>query len=198
MKKHLFIILVILITLPYSVLGATGNMVLDLTVDPQKVLFDVRNLKPGDSISRKITVFNNGENGFQYLVSNKFKNGSIKFFEQLTLRIEDNSKVIYEGNLHEFEKLAPRILNSKSNEDLYFLVTVPYDLDNTFQGLNCIFELKFYAEGTLGGVLPADGLKLPNTGSDMFNILVVGAVLVLTGSTFKYILKRRVKIGKEL
>ena len=106
--------------------------------------------------------------------------------------------MIFEGNLHQFEKLDSRLLKSKSKEDLYFFVSVPYELDNTYQGLECKFQLKFYVEGTLGGVLPADGPKLPNTGSDMFNILVAGAALVLTGSTIQFFLKRRNKLEKQV
>jgi LPXTG-motif cell wall-anchored protein len=188
----------IFILLPINVLGSTGNIQLDLSVDPQKVVFDVRNLKPGDSLTREISVFNNGKNDFRYITSSKFKNGSKEFFNQLTLRIEDNSKVIFEGKLHEFEKLAPRMLKSNSNENLYFFVNIPYELNNRFQGLSCIFELKFYAEGTLGGILPADGPKLPNTGTSMFNFLVAGTVLVITGTFFQFIIKRRRNIEKQV
>jgi LPXTG-motif cell wall-anchored protein len=199
MKKHLIIILIIFILIPNKVFGATESNVLNLTVDPQKVLFDNRNLKPGDSFERKISVINNGEyNDFKYIATSKFLNGSKEFYDQLTLTIKDNSKVIFEGNLHQFEKLNPRLLKSNSKEDLYFFVSVPYELDNSYQGLECKFQLKFYVEGTLGGVLPADGPKLPNTGSDMFNILVAGAVLVLTGSTFHFFVKKRSKLRKEL
>ena len=75
---------------------------------------------------------------------------------------------------------------------------MPMELGNEFQGLRCEFQFKFYVEGTLGGILPADGPKLPNTGSDMFNILLAGAVLVLTGSTIQFFLKRRNKLDKQV
>jgi LPXTG-motif cell wall-anchored protein len=89
-------------------------------------------------------------------------------------------------------------LKTKTKEELYFLVSVPYELKNIYQGLDCKFQLKFYAEGTLGGILPADGLKLPNTGSDIFNILLAGAVLVLTGSSIQFFLIRRNKLDKQI
>lgn len=199
MKKHLIVLLILLNMVPIKVFGATESNVLNLTVDPQKVLFDNRNLKPGDSFERKISVINDGEkNDFNYIVSSQFLGGSKEFYDQLTLTINDKSKVIFEGNLHQFEKLDPRLLKSKSKEDLYFSVSVPYELDNTYQGLECKFQLKFYVEGTLGGVLPADGPKLPNTASGMFNILVAGAALVLTGSTIQFFIKRRNTLEKQV
>ncbi len=69
MKKYLLIFFIILIMLPNKALGATENGVLDLSVDPQNVLFDLRNIKPGDTIKQKITVLNNGKENFRYLVS---------------------------------------------------------------------------------------------------------------------------------
>jgi LPXTG-motif cell wall-anchored protein len=199
MKKYLLILLILLIMIPNKVFGTTESMLLNLTVDPQTVMFDNRNLKPGDSFERKISVSNESEkNDFNYIVTSKFLGGSKEFYNQLTLTIKDNSNVIFEGNLHQFEKLDPRLLKSKSKEDLYFFVSVPYELDNSYQGLDCKFQLKFYAEGTIGGFLPADGPKLPNTGSDMFNILVAGAVLVLTGSTLQFFVKRRNKLDKQV
>lgn len=198
MKKHLLLLLVFLLVLPGAVFGATENNMLDLSVDPQKVLFDLRNAKPGDSFEREITVLNNGKSDFKYIVSSKFKGGSEKFFDKLTLSIKDNSKVLFEGKLHEFEKMAPRLLQSNSKEKLNFKVTIPYDLGNNFQGLDCKFELKFYVEGTLGGILPADGPKLPATGTNMFNILVTGAVLVFTGSIIQFMMMRRSKLEGQL
>ncbi|MBS4215971.1 LPXTG cell wall anchor domain-containing protein [Neobacillus rhizophilus] len=191
MKKHLIILLILLVMLPNQVLGATGTKVLNLTVDPQKVLFDIRNVKPGDSFPRKIAVMNKGNNGFKYIVTNKFITGSKEFYDRLILKIEDGTKVVYEGNLKDFEKLDPRLLKSKSKEDLYFYITVPYELDNKYQGLNCEFQLKFYVEGTLGGALPADGPRLPATGTNMFNFLVAGITLVLAGGTLQFIKSRR-------
>ena len=125
MKKHLIILLILLILVPNKVFGASESDVLNLTVDPQKVLFDSRNLKPGDSFE-EISVINNGtSNDFNYIVSSKYFSGSKEFYDKLTLSINGSNKVLFEGKLHEFEKLAPRLLKSKSREDLTFFVAVP-------------------------------------------------------------------------
>jgi LPXTG-motif cell wall-anchored protein len=70
------------------------------------------------------------------------------------------------------------------------------ELGNEFQGLKTDFQIKIYVEGTLGGTIPLDGPKLPETGTNMFNILVAGVLLVFTGSTLQFVLKRR-KIEKD-
>ena len=50
MKFIKYTLLLFLLLFPNKVLGAENQKMLDLTVNPQKVLFDVRNLKPGSRI----------------------------------------------------------------------------------------------------------------------------------------------------
>jgi LPXTG-motif cell wall-anchored protein len=198
MRKIVFLVSVIFVLLfPIQVYGTT-NKEIDLTTDPGKVLFVLTNLKPGDSVTRNLTIGNNGNQDFKYFASSKFLSGSEILYNKLDLIVEDKNGPIYQGKLFEFENQLPRLLKSKQSENLTFFIKMPMELGNEFQGLDTEFQIKLYVEGTLGGVLPADGPKLPNTGTDMFNILVVGAVLVLTGSTFQFILKRRSKLRKEV
>jgi LPXTG-motif cell wall-anchored protein len=186
-------------TFPLNSVDSEGNVnEIDISTSPHKVFFDINNSKPGDTFSKVLQVNNNGSQDFKYLFSNNFLTGSSKFYNALMLTVTDSTGVIYQGKLSEFNKLDSRNLKSNTLEVLTLSIYFPYELGNEYQNLKSEFEFKFYVEGTLGGVLPAEGPKLPNTGSDMFNILVAGVVLVLTGSTFQYIVKRRIKIRKEV
>ncbi len=199
MKKMIpLFVMVFLIFIPVSANGEINNNEIDLTTNPGKVLFDLSNMKPGDSVTRILTIGNNGKQDFNYIASSKFLSGSEIFYNKLDLIVKDKNGPIYQGKLFEFNNLAPRILKSNQSENLTFFIKMPMELGNEFQGLDTEFQIKLYVEGTLGGVLPADGPKLPNTGSDMFNILVVGAVLVLTGSTLQLFIKRRNKLQKDV
>jgi LPXTG-motif cell wall-anchored protein len=200
MKKCLIYLLIIIFCFgfPNLIFANTNVKEIDISTSPHKVLFDINNAKPGDTFTKVLKVESNGGKDFNYLFSNRFLTGSEKFYESLILSVTDNLGEIYNGKLIDFEKLAPRVLKSGTKEELSFNIYFPYELGNDYQGLSCEFEFKFYVEGTIGGVLPADGPKLPNTGSDMFNILVVGAVLVLTGSTLQFFVKRRNKLDKQV
>lgn len=200
MKKIILLLtLFFWVFVPVRIYGQIGNNnQIDLTTNPANVLFDLTNMKPGDSITRNLSIENNGNQDFNYIASSKFLSGSEIFYNKLDLIVEDKNGLIYQGKLFEFDKLSPRLLNSNQNENLTFFIKMPRDLGNEFQGLDTEFQIKLYVEGTLGGALPADGPKLPNTSSDMFNILIVGAVLVVTGSTYQFILKRRSKLRKEV
>ncbi|MCM3767928.1 TasA family protein [Neobacillus niacini] len=209
MKKNIFVFykfcgiiaslsLVFLFLTPNYIQATNANSVIDIATTPEKIFIDLTNLKPGDKVVRNIIVQNKGKQDFNYIMSKRFLNGSDIFYNELLFLILDNNKVIYDGKLKDFNKIDPRLIKMGDSEQLIFKVEVPKELGNEYQGLNCEVEFKFYAEGTLGGVLPADGPKLPVTGTNMFNILVVGAVLLLMGSILQFIMKKKRKIEKQV
>ncbi|MDF2791158.1 MAG: hypothetical protein K0S80_4260 [Neobacillus sp.] len=198
-KLTLFLsILIVFLLVPEATYGEIQNNEIDLTTNPGKVLFDLTNMKPGDSVSRNLIIKNNGKQDFKYLASSKFLSGSEIFYDKLELTIKDKNGIIYQGKLFEFNKMSPRLLKNNQNENLLFFVQVPMELGNEFQGLMTNFQIKLYVEGTLGGAIPADGPKLPATGTNTFNYLIAGAVLVLSGSILQFFIKRRHKFENDV
>ncbi|MFD1781327.1 TasA family protein [Fredinandcohnia salidurans] len=191
MRKILLILFLLLLN-PIIVLAEDSikHQAIDLSTNPGKVLFDLSNMKPGDSISRNLLISNNGKQDFKYILSNKFTSGDRVFYNQLDLIIENDNEMLYHGKLQKFEELAPRFLGSKQSEALKLFVQIPIELGNEFQNLSSDFQLKIYVEGTMGGVIPVDN-KLPTTGSEMFNLLVTGAALFLAGFIIFTYLKRK-------
>ncbi|WP_456273088.1 TasA family protein [Bacillus sp. AK031] len=199
MKKSFYmsLVLFILFLIPAEAYGETNNP-LDISTSPHKILFDLTNLKPGDTMSRELLIENKGEQEFDYVLSNKFLEGSKEFYSHLLLTVSDGKGVVYDGKLKDFSELPSRSLKISNQETLLFKVEVPYYLDNAYQGLSCDFEFKLYVEGTLGGVLPADGPKLPATATDIFQTLLIGAILLISGITlFKYQSSRKLNIQKD-
>jgi|SRR5690606_10178744 len=171
--------------------AAPAKKVIDILATPEKILFDIENFKPGDWATRTITIKNTGKEDFNYLTSADRKSGSKDLYEELILSIVDSSGEIFKGRLGDFKKLDPTEIPSGQQEELIFTVEFPTHLGNEYQGLTSEVEIKFYAEGTLGGVLPVDGQKLPETGTNTFNVLIAGIVLILGGGLLFFILKRR-------
>lgn len=186
------LLLIFFLLFPLGASAKTNNGEIDLTTRPGKVLFGLSNVKPGDSVVREFVISNNGIQDFNYITSSKFFSGSEEFYNQLDLTIEDARGVLYEGKLKDLTELEPRFLQSKQSETLLFVVKIPMELGNEFQGVSTKFQLKLFVEGTLGGVLPADGPRLPNTATDMFNLIIAGAVLVLGGGIYYFKNKRRI------
>jgi LPXTG-motif cell wall-anchored protein len=196
--KFALFLLILFLIFPFGNTFAMQTLgEIDIATTPEKVLFNVKDFKPGDWAIRTLKIKNSGKEDFKYLASAKLKSGSEKLYNELLLTINDSNKEIFSGKLSDFKKLEPRLLNQAEQEELVFNVKFPYELSNEFQGLASIVEFKFYAEGTLGGVLPVDGPKLPNTGSNMFNILLAGAVLVLGGTILQFFLKRRNRLDRH-
>jgi LPXTG-motif cell wall-anchored protein len=202
-KKIMFFLLLVTFFIfcssPKDYVNAKGiEKEIDISTSPSKVFFDIRNAKPGDTFTKVLKIQNNGSKDFKYLFSNRFLTGSEKIYNELVLTVTYKSGELYKGKLMGFEKLSSRNLKSSTYEELTFSIYFPSELGNDFQSLSCEFQFKFYVEGTLGGTLPVNGPKLPETGTNMFNILVAGAVLVLTGSIFQYIVRRRRKIESRV
>jgi LPXTG-motif cell wall-anchored protein len=164
---------------------------IDIATSPHKIFFNLSNLKPGDRITKILTVYNNGKQDFSYLFSNNFVTGSEKFYNELLLKVSDSDRVLYQGKLKDFHKLDARGLKNGTEEELVFAVEIPFELGNEFQGVGCEFQFKLYVEGTLGGVLPVDGPKLPNTATGMFNLMALGAALIIGGFIFYSVLNKR-------
>lgn len=201
LKKALFLLssfilmMFTLIVYPVGIAVATDNTFkeIDISTSPEKVLFNVSKLVPGDWATRTLTIENRGRQDFNYLSSAKLTNGSEKLYNELLLTISDKNSDLFKGKLSDFKKLKPRFLASKDKEDLNLTLEFPYHLGNEFQGLECEVQFSFYVEGTLGGILPADGPRLPSTGTDLFNLLVVGSALVLCGGAV-YVYSKRKKV----
>lgn len=186
-------LLIILINNPVS----AEVQEIDIVTTPEKVLFDVTNMKPGDWAIRDLKIKNSGKQDFDYLFSSKKKSGSTQLYNELFLTVTHGDSELYKGKLGGFSKLDARALKSGIEETLTLRVDFPEHLGNEFQGHAAKVEFKFYVEGTLGGVLPVDGPKLPNTGTDMFNILVTGAVLIFGGTILQFVFAWRRKIARH-
>lgn len=202
-KKSLYflicysLVISILIGLPIKTTAATSEVQeIDIVTTPEKVLFEITNFKPGDWSTRTLNIKNSGKQDFNYLASAKLTSGSKELYQELLLTISSKSDELYKGKLGDFKKLDPRFISSNGTEDLIFTVEFPSQLGNEFQGLKCEVEFKFYVEGTLGGLLPVDGPKLPNTATDTFNYLAGGIALIFGGLTF-YLINNRIKLSRK-
>ncbi|SFD51390.1 LPXTG-motif cell wall anchor domain-containing protein [Bacillus sp. OV194] len=114
---------------------------INLAISPTEEFFNVNNMKPGDWATRTFVVKNKGNAPFTYSSKSHFKSGSKRLFNKFHLRIQDKSNVLYDGQLSQFQKLAPRKLASDSEEELTATISFPWESGNEFQGLKTEFEL---------------------------------------------------------
>jgi hypothetical protein len=156
---------------------------LDIATTPTKVLFEIDNMKPGDWATRTISISNNGKQDFRYNMSINYKSGSKELYKELNLVVNDSKGELYNGKVKDFKEFDARTLFKTKKEDITFKVEFPSYLGNEFQGHVSEIEFKFFVSGTLGGILPVDGPKLPDTATDMFNIIGVGVILLIGGLT---------------
>lgn len=192
-----------------------------ITTSPDRVLFNVDNMKPGDWAERSLTIQNRSENDFTYNTEVIFKGGSKKLYNEFLLVVEDARGLLYSGKLSDFNRLEPRALKSLHEEELQFVVSFPTHLGNDFQGLEFEVEFRFVVEGyeiekpvdpvdpekdVIQPQRPIDkndldkGVKkgqiLPSTSTDIFNYIVAGFIILLLG-TVLYLYNRRKKVKLE-
>ncbi|MEH7342882.1 LPXTG cell wall anchor domain-containing protein [Bacillus sp. JJ1532] len=138
---------VVLFLQPINIQAST-NQQPNIETKPDNYLFNVKNMSPGDWAIRNLTIQNRGESDFTYNSESYYKAGSRKLYNEFLLKVWDSKEVLYSGKLSDFDGFEPRLLPSKSQEDIKFEVTFPYELGNEFQGLAFEFELRFVMENT--------------------------------------------------
>ncbi|WP_053366861.1 hypothetical protein [Bacillus sp. FJAT-27245] len=161
-KISIVLLIFSLLLYPKSTLATPNNYAIDISTSPERVLFDLNNLKPGDRATRTLLIENKGTQNFNYIASGKFNDGSMKYFKELLLKISKGNEVFYYGKLSDFKKLEPRFLSKGSNEELLFSVLIPGELDNDYQGLGCEFQFKFFVEGSFNGTIPPEWVPEPD------------------------------------
>lgn len=164
-----------------------------ISLSPEGNLFDISNMKPGDWAPRTITVQNSGNKDFVYHMQVQ-NSGEKKLFNELMLEIKAGDTELYQGKLVTFKSLPERKLTSSTEENLDITIRFPEHLGNDFQGLTSAFVFSFTAEGkdstvvqamTKGQVASVSTTSaessLPNTTSNIFNLILFGTLLVAGG-----------------
>ncbi|MCT2534620.1 LPXTG cell wall anchor domain-containing protein [Aquibacillus koreensis] len=211
MKKIIFsfivLVLVAMSVITIPVLAATNPI--NIETSPDKVLFNVENMKPGDWAEKELTIQNRGEEDFAYNAVVDFKGGSEKLFKEFSLEIHDKDGSLYDGKLSEFQEFDARFLETMHEEKLNLVVSFPPELGNDFQGLSFEVEIKFVAEQILGDEdetdgetqtpidpteEPVDGDILPSTATNTFNYLLIGGLIVIVGGILFYLNKRKQRV----
>lgn len=229
MKKHVsylkYVVLLIIIVFSMSERVTASDESIDIEASPDKVLFSLDNLKPGDWAERKLIIQNRGTNDFTYNTEAKFKGGSKKLFNEVLLKVNDSYQSLYNGKLKDFSGLNPRFLRTLNQEDLLFTVEFPAELGNEYQGLAFEVEFRFLAEEQNIGNPdpepetppgednenieperpideddlesdPVDGQILPSTSTNMYNFVFLGFILLLFGFGFHFYQLRQ-KFNKD-
>jgi hypothetical protein len=184
---------------------------IDISLSSKENLFDISNMKPGDWAPRTITVQNSGSKDFVYQMQLQ-NSGDKKLFNELFLEIKAGDIELYQGKLAEFKSLPERKLTSSTEENLDITIRFPERIGNDFQGLTSAFVFSFTAEGkgstavqaiTKGQVASSSigptsaGFSLPNTSTNIINMILFGTILVAGGIVLMIIrYYRRMKIAQ--
>lgn len=167
----------------------------DISTSPNGVFFQVDNMKPGDWTTKTIKVQNQGLKDFQYTMSSELKSGSDQLYNALMMTVSDAKGVLYEGTVSGFKGFDGHKLASSEEEGLTFKIEFPEHLGNEFQGLMSEVKFTFQAEGIVGESLPVGGMTLPNTGTFIYKLLLIGGLLFFSGlGVYVYQYRRRVNM----
>ena len=118
--------------------------------------FQITGMAPGDTVTGTVTVTNSGTLELRYAMTTTPDDGSI-LDEQLTVVITAPGPTqLYSGVLSsaaigdptQGPQTGDRVLAADASEVLTFVVTLPADSDNTYQGLSCTVDFVFNAEQT--------------------------------------------------
>jgi hypothetical protein len=217
MKRKKIILSLIVVLLigfsPFLANTAAADNRISLEVLPEDILFQVENMKPGDWAPRTTIVQNNGQEAFFYSMYIESE-GTDKLFNELLLEITVSEIALYNGKLADFKNLEERNLEPGEAEELEVTIRFPEELGNDFQGLNSVFSFIFMADSQIddtsvevGGFVGSDddssisggagsstgggGGVLPDTATNIFLFLILGAVILVNGILLYTYNKRR-------
>lgn len=173
---------------------------------PKEELFNIGNTKPGDYAYRPLLMQNNNDVDILYSIQMR-NDGDEKLFNELLLQVTDSDGTIFDGKLKDFEGFIDRPLDAQSEETIDFKLKFPEELGNEYQGLIAEFVLVFHAKaasdiGLAKGAVNAgssglvQGGTLPQTATNMFTYLVVGALLLLIGGAVNYLNSKKDQVNE--
>ncbi len=202
--KYYFLLLLVMASLsflflpfPNAFADASKN-VIQLTTSPAHSFINMQNMAPGDTVSEVLIVKNSGNIDFNYFVSAKMEKGEQMLFDQLRLKITKENKTLFSGKLNDLQKFEVGKLESNKRNDLTFTIELPIELGNEFQNKSTTLSIIFTAEGIPASGTAGNGTNLPVTGTNTFNILAVGVLLVLLGLSYQIPMNKRRKITNQM
>ncbi|MDA6082827.1 hypothetical protein OSJ97_25130, partial [Escherichia coli] len=84
---------------------------------------------------------NQGKQDFRYTAQIGKKKSVKGLFEELDFLVKKDSDILFDGKLKDFEGFTPRKLAKGSSEQLFFQVSMPYELGNAFQESSAEVEI---------------------------------------------------------
>ena len=131
-----------------------GTLDIALT-DNNPLPFSVSDMAPGDNVTGTLDVQNSGSLELRYAMTTT-GDGTSTLDEQLDCEIKVGATTLYSGKLSsaaigdptQGAQAGDRTLSASGSETLTFIVSMPLDTDNTYQGTTCTVAFVFDAEQT--------------------------------------------------
>jgi hypothetical protein len=163
----------------------------NLNVLPQFGLFRVNNMKPGDKFLKELVIKNSLGSDYIYHFNVYQESGSSTLYNQLIIQIVNNGNTLYKGKLVTFNGFLSKNINGPKKEKLNVIIEFPYDSSNEFQGKRTTIVFKVSGNGIFG-------YSMPNTNTNIFNMILAGFLIVISGIFLKFYNFRSKKYQEKL
>ncbi len=127
-----------------------GTATLSLTNDKPNAgdLVNVTNLVPGDTVSRTVTITNNGTSAFTFFGGASAQIATVLWSDTvkgLQVSVKRGMTSLYSGPLKDLAIPASATIAPSSTDTLTFDFSLPTAADDTFQGLTQTFTITYTA-----------------------------------------------------
>jgi LPXTG-motif cell wall-anchored protein len=144
---------------------------------PSSSFINADNMAPGDEVSSSLKIYVDHDHAEDVLIKTRMQSGSTPYYNQLHLLVSMEGKVLYKGILSKFQDYKINQVN-KNGKTLFFTISFPKESGNEFQSNKTNVAFDFFGSTTIIGDMQNN---LPNTATNSFNYLVLGAILILLG-----------------
>lgn len=174
------VLLTIVLTHPSP--ASAQSEAIHLWITPSSSIINVTNLAPGDSITAPLSISEVGGDISDVSIKARMQSGSEPFYKQLQFVVSKKNKVIFKGPLSSFQKFKVKDVN-KGDSTFLFTIKFPLSAGNEFQSAQTIIAFDFI--GVYSGLTVSDN-KLPKTSTNSFNLISVGLIIILSGTSILF------------
>lgn len=137
----------------------------------------IGNMEPGLSVTRQLTIANNGSDSFPFHITAAVEGGDAEMLSWLDFVVWGDGQEFYNGPVDGLEAVSLNDIASNETNIYHLTVSIPEEAGNELQGASLALKFTFYSHHQA----PEPGGDLPITGTNVMWLIPLGLLVLYLG-----------------